>query len=58
MRRRPLNGQYDVLDYTPNDYSKGNLATMISGGTLPPINDDEVTKKRELGYNQDFLSGN
>jgi hypothetical protein len=53
----PLNGQYVVQDYAPNDFSKGNLETMISGGNLPMLNNDEVVKKRELGYNQNFLTG-
>jgi prepilin-type N-terminal cleavage/methylation domain-containing protein len=53
----PLNGQYEVLDYAPNDYSKGSLETMITGGNLPVVNNDEVSKKRELGYNQNFLTG-
>ncbi|MDQ3023002.1 MAG: type II secretion system GspH family protein [bacterium] len=53
----PLNGQYVVQDYAPNDFGKGSLEAMISGGGLPVINNDEVTKKRELGYNQNFLTG-
>jgi prepilin-type N-terminal cleavage/methylation domain-containing protein len=53
----PLNGQYVVQDYAPNDYGKGNLEATISAGALPAVNNDEVTKKRELGYNQNFLTG-
>jgi len=53
----PLNGQYEVLDYTPNDIAKGSVAHAISDNTLPTVADDEVLKKRELGYNQNFLTG-
>jgi len=53
----PLNGQYEVLDYAPNDFGKGSLQQTIAAGGLPTITDDEVSKKRELGYNQNFLTG-
>src|SRR5439155_17629327 len=53
----PLNGQYEVLDYAPNDYGKGSLEQKITDRTTSGITDDDVLKKRELGYNQDFLSG-
>jgi prepilin-type N-terminal cleavage/methylation domain-containing protein len=53
----PLNGQYEVLDYAPNDIAKGSVEQAISDNTLPTVNNDEVLKKRELGYNQNFLTG-
>jgi prepilin-type N-terminal cleavage/methylation domain-containing protein len=53
----PLNGQYEVLDYAPNDIAKGSVEQAILDGNLPVVNNDEVLKKRELGYNQNFLTG-
>jgi prepilin-type N-terminal cleavage/methylation domain-containing protein len=52
----PLNGQYEVLDYAPNDIGKGSLEDRINNGDPLPTT-DAVLAKREIGYNQNFLTG-
>lgn len=63
----PLNGQYNVVDYAPNDFTRPDLqAELTVGGPAPAwgvlggggyIGNEDITARRERGYLQNFIAG-